>query len=304
MEQRMRGSALRGNISIWAWAVSIIVHTVLLAGLTLVKFSPEKHRPSVRQTPAARITRIREIAHSSFIMPKPKIERQSVRPHLPVSSRLPIQPLAATPDGAVADLGCLAAKPGGTSGALPYSKISSGEAEFFGRPLDARRVCFLVDCSGSMHGVFRKVAERLKRTIMDLKADQYFYIIFFGRDRLIENGGGRLIRATEQTKSEACEFIDRTTPGGCTNVLSALERAMEIQDNRGRKPSVIFFLTDGFELLPEDNELLPEKIATIRKRLSPEVRINTIGFWAQPADCAVLEVIARESRGRFSYVEP
>jgi hypothetical protein len=49
---------------------------------------------------------------------------------------------------------------------------------------------------------------------------------------------------------------------------------------------------------------LPEKIATMRRRLSPESRINTIGFWAQPADCELLRAIALESQGRFSYVEP
>jgi hypothetical protein len=304
MEQRMRSSALRGNISIWAWTASIIVHAVLLAGLTVVEFSPGERRSAVKRTPSARLARIQEIAHSSFLMPKPKIERKGIVPPRSVPGCLQIQQITAAPEKTACNLDGLTAGSVGASGVLPYDKISRAGAEFFGTPLGARKVCFLVDCSGSMHGMFRKVAERLKNTVMDLRADQYFYIIFFGWDELIENGGGKLIRATEQSKSNACDFIDRTAPGGGTNILAALERAMQIQDNHGQKPSVIFFLTDGFELLPGDNDLLPGKIMVVRKRLSPEVKINTIGFWAQPTDCAVLRAIARESGGEFSYVEP
>ncbi len=303
MEHRMRGSAPAGAISIWAWAVSIIFHALLLAGLTLVKFTPEKLRPAITQTPAARITRIREIVHSSFVMPKPKVKSPLAQTSQPVSDRLPLQVAAAPPEKNAFDLGRLAAKPGSALSKLPHNKISSAESEFFGSPLGARKICFLVDCSGSMHGMFQQVAERLTSSVMSLQPDQYFYIILFGRDRLIENGNGQLIRATGRAKSEACDFIGRVRPGGRTNALAALKRAMEITDSRGRKPAVIFFLTDGFELLPDDNRLLPQKIAAMRKHLSPETKINTIGFWAQPVDCAILKEIARESGGRFSYVE-
>jgi hypothetical protein len=300
MEQRMRSWASVGSISIWAWIASIFVHTLLLAGLAFLQFSPEKHRPAVTPTPAARMTRIRKAMHSSCVMPKPKITKPLARPR-----RLgPVHLADIQPDRTVEGLACLAAKSSGSSSTLPYSKISPAEIEFFGSPLDARKICFVVDCSGSMHGMFQRVAERLKSVIMRLQPDQYFYIILFGRDRLIENGEGQLIRATDRAKLEACDFVDGAAPAGRTNAIAALGRAMEIQDGRGRKPAVIFFLTDGFELLPEDDRLLPQKIAAMRKHLSPETKINTIGFWAQPTDCAVLKAIASQSGGRFSYVEP
>jgi len=293
-----------GSISFWAWVSSIAVHALLLAVLALVQFSPKKHLPAVKQTPAARITRIKEIVNSPLVIPKPKVKKPHGQLLRPFPDHSPMLMGTTPPDATASNLACLAAKPSTVLSTLPHSKISAAGNEFFGSPIGGRRVCFVVDCSGSMHGMFRQVSERLKSTIMNLRPDQYFYIILFNRDRLIENGDGQLVRATSRAKLQACSFIDNATPAGQTNALAALKRAMEIQDNRGRKPAVILFLTDGFELLPEDDSLLPEKIAAMRKRFCPETKINTIGFWAQQADCAILRAIARESGGRFSYVEP
>jgi hypothetical protein len=297
-------SSPMGSISFWAWVSSIAIHILLLAGLALVQFSPEKHLPVVKQAPATRVTRIKEIVNSSFVMPKPKIKKPHSRLLSPFTDHSLMLTSNTLPDASASNLACLAAKPNSVLGGLPHSKISTMENEFFGSPVESRKICFVVDCSGSMHGIFRQVSERLKNTITNLRPDQYFYIILFNRGRLIENGEGQLIRATSRAKLQAGSFIDNATPAGRTNALSALKRAMEIQDNRGRKPDVILFLTDGLELLPEDNRLFPNKIAAMRKRLAPETKINTIGFWAQPADCAILRSIANESGGQFSYVEP
>jgi hypothetical protein len=304
MEHRMCRSAPMGSISFWAWVGSVALHILLLAVLALVQFCPEKPLPTVRQRPAARIARIKEIVNSPFVIPKPKVKQPRSRLLSPVpapdKSVMSITP----PNAAASNLACLASKPGSVLSTLPHSQISTIQNEFFGSPIGARRICFVVDCSGSMHGMFRQVCERLKNAVMNLRPDQYFYIILFNRDRLIESSDRQLVRATGRAKRRACDFIDNVTPAGRTDALAALKRAMEIQDNRGRKPDVISFLTDGFELLPEDDRLLPEKIATMRKRLAPETKINTIGFWAQPADCVILRSIANESGGEFSYVEP
>jgi hypothetical protein len=257
-----------------------------------------------KQTPAARITKIKEFVQSSFVMPKPKISKSLSTLLLPVPApdKPGMQISITPPEDYASNLASLASKSDGTSGVLPYSECSLAETGFFGSTVDARKVCFLVDCSGSMHGMFRQVADKLKSTITALQPDQYFYIILFGRDEFIENGGGRLIRATGRAKQKACDFLDSAVPGGRTNALAALRRAMEIRDSRGSGPAVIFFLTDGFELLPEDEQTLLRKVAAVRKSLSPGTRINTIGFWAQPADCAILKEIARESGGEFSHI--
>jgi hypothetical protein len=178
----------------------------------------------------------------------------------------------------------------------------SKRVEFFGSAAEEREVCYVVDCSGSMKGVFGGVRRKLKESVEKLEADQYFYIIFFGDDRLFEFGGGRLVRATKEAKSAGYDFVDLIEPVGQTNALAALERAVQIRDGQGRSPSIIYFLTDGFELSPREGHMFCRRVEDFRKRFAPATRINTIGFWPQSADRKVLEAIAAQSGGEFSVV--
>ncbi len=154
-----------------------------------------------------------------------------------------------------------------------------------------------------MQGVFGRVRRKLKESIGNLQQDQYFYIIFFGGGKLFEFGNGRLLRATQKAKLAAYEFIDLIGPAGQTNALAALERAVQIRDSRARSPSVVYFLTDGFELTTEDKQRFSQKIANLLKRFAPTTRINTIGFWPQSSDRQLLKVIARQSGGEFVFIE-
>jgi hypothetical protein len=138
---------------------------------------------------------------------------------------------------------------------------------------------------------------------MNLQPDQYFCIIFFGGDRLFEFSDGRLLRATQKTKSAAYAFIDSIQPKGQTNALGALERSVRIRDSQGGTPSIIYFLTDGFELAAEDACRFSQKIANLQKLFAPTARINTIGFWTQGDDREMLQAIARQSGGEFVFVD-
>jgi Mg-chelatase subunit ChlD len=153
-----------------------------------------------------------------------------------------------------------------------------------------------------MHGIFGGVRKKLKESIGDLQPDQYFYIIFFGGDKLFEFGNGRLLRAAQKAKSAAYDFVDAIRPAGRTNALAALERAMQIRDEKGVSPSVVYLLTDGFELATGDEHRFSRKIADLQKRFAPTTRINTIGFWPQNGDRKLLEAIARQSGGKFVFV--
>jgi Mg-chelatase subunit ChlD len=153
-----------------------------------------------------------------------------------------------------------------------------------------------------MRGILGGVRKKLAESIKSLQPDQYFYIIFFGGDRLLEFGDGRPVRATERAKSTAYDFIDSVRPAGQTNAMAALERAVQIRDDSGFSPSVIYFLTDGFELTTEDAQEFSQKVASLLKRFAPATRINTIGFWPQSDDRRMLETIARQSGGEFVFV--
>jgi hypothetical protein len=284
---------------------SIVVHLIVLTVFGFVQFSPCRRQAGpithLRDgpIPAAKVSRIKRLIEAAPIIPKPKITKPTIGKFTGRANSAVPRP------GTEGIFG--AAKPGGRDLVKPAvsqsdyffsgSNVLRPRIEFFGSFTDRRKVCFLVDCSGSMRGVFGLVQRRLKKSIGALQGDQYFYIIFFGGDKLFETGGGRLLRAGEKAKSSAYHFIDSVHPAGRTNALAALERAVQIRDGRGAAPSVIYFLTDGFELTTEDAHVFSQKAANLLKRFAPATNINTIGFWPQSDDRRMLEVIARQSGG-------
>jgi Mg-chelatase subunit ChlD len=179
---------------------------------------------------------------------------------------------------------------------------STANIEFFDSPAQGRRICYVVDCSGSMRGLWRRVQEELIDSIGKLEQDYYFCVIVFGGGSILESGGGKMVRATEQAKKEAYSFIGSIQPRGMTNATDALERAIMIKDRAGAGASVIYFLTDGFELSEQDGSRFAHKVVTIHRSFAPKTQINTIGFWCTEQDGKVLETIAKESGGKFVMV--
>jgi Mg-chelatase subunit ChlD len=252
----------------------------------------------------AKVSRVRKLIQANPVIPKPKIKKPTKgRFAGKTSGLLPASQIFDTTKPNSQNWVDLA-KPAAsqTAFSLMSSRILPHRIEFFGSFAEQRKVCYVVDCSGSMQGIFGRVRKKLKESIAGLQPDQYFYIIFFGGDRLFEFGNGQLLRATPKTKSAAYDFIDLVQPAGQTNALAALERAVQIRDRRGVSPSIVYFLTDGFELTTEDAQRFPQKIANLQKRFAPMTRINTIGFWPQGNDRKMLEAIAMQSGGEFVFV--
>jgi len=286
-----------------AWTASIGVHLIVLTAFGVVKFSQSETQNCRQPIPMAKVSQIKKLAEAKSIMPKPKVKR-------PVKSRLTKETAGILPMNRIFDT----AKPGalnpvnlskasGSVGGLSAGGVILPEGiEFFGSKTNKRKVCYVVDCSGSMQGIFSRVRKELAESIEDLQPDQYFYIIFFGGDRLFEFGKGRLVRATEQSKSAAFSFIETIQPAGRTNALAAMERAMRIRGSMGRSPSVVYFLTDGFELTTQDSQWFSQKIADLLRQFAPETKINTIGFWPQGNDRKMLEAIAEQSGGESVFI--
>jgi hypothetical protein len=257
--------------------------------------------------PTATVSRVKKLIEAAPVIPKPKIKRPGEAEFAGVANsaarKLTVERIFEAAKPGNKDLGDLS-KPSVSESVyvLPGSQVLSPRIEFFGSFTDQRKVCYLVDCSGSMQGVFGRVQRNLKESISGLQADQYFYIIFFGADKLYESGDGRLLRAGEKAKSSAYDFIDSIQPAGLTNAPAALERAVQIRDGRGINPSVIYFLTDGFELTAKGTQIFSQKVADLLKRFAPTTRINTIGFWPQSSDRKMLEEIARHSGGEFVLI--
>ena len=75
-----------------------------------------------------------------------------------------------------------------------------------------------------------------------------------------------------------------------------------IHDGKGGRTSLVYFLTDGFELTDKDATAFPQRIANLLERFAPMMRINTIAFLPQAGDRKMLEAVARQSGGEFVWV--
>ena len=298
--QRMVSSRRRGSVTFWAWTASIVAHLIVLTAFGGIKLSGAKAQGRRQLTPTAKVRQVKKLIQAAPIIPKPKVKKTSVEHFARSTDRFvpttrifgAVKPVSQNPVEWASS----------QSGVSAVSINLRHRIEFFGSSTEQRKVCYLVDCSGSMMGVFGRVRKKLKESIASLQPDQYFYIIFFGGERLFEFGDGRLIRATQKAKSAACDFIDSIRPAGQTNALAAFERAVQIRDGRERSPSIVYFLTDGFELATEDEQRFSQKVANLQRRFAPTTRINTIGFWPQGGDRELLEVIAKQSGGESVFV--
>ncbi|MHC4666052.1 MAG: hypothetical protein ACYS9T_08870, partial [Planctomycetota bacterium] len=210
MSQRKVCKSRSGNVALQAWAVSVALHLVVLTVFGVVKFSQLKNQIEQRQAPTAKLHQIEELARAARLMPKPKVSKayserfvKKGTDRLLPTGRIfePVKPRAPN----LEDLGGSSVSQGALllSGDLNLPHT----VDFFGSLTERRKVCYVVDCSGSMQGIFREVQKKLKESVENLQPDQYFCIIFFGGDKLFEFGDGRLLRATQKTKSAAYAFI-------------------------------------------------------------------------------------------------
>ena len=296
----MRKNSPKDTITNWALFLSIAIHLIALAIFAAVKFSKSPPHTSRADTPTVTINQIKRLTKIPQIRPKPKvkkiipldIDRSAQKAHMRLSvppqkllspPPLPEPQFAKTPPPLL----------------LPNTTPTPAPTEFFGQPTYKRKICYVVDCSGSMHGSFSTVRTQLKNSIEKLLPDQFFYIIFFRGDQLLHSAGPKLIRATPKAKAKASDFIDNARPGGTTNAINALKHAMKITDHAARPPQLIYLLTDGFDLETASADQFCDQIRNLRKQLAPILVINTIGIMTQPQDRQMVQTLAGQTGGKF-----
>jgi Ca-activated chloride channel homolog len=163
-------------------------------------------------------------------------------------------------------------------------------------PLDGlrlpREVIFVIDHSGSMHGASIDQAKAaLKLALRRLRPADRFNVIRFNHqtDALFSAAEA----ATPQNIRAAERYVSGLRAEGGTEMLSALQQALDGQEHPGRLRQVIF-LTDG----AVGNEA--RLFAAIRERLG-DSRLFTIGIGSAPNSHFMREA-ARLGRGTFTYI--
>ncbi len=107
-----------------------------------------------------------------------------------------------------------------------------------------REYVFIVDVSGSMHGYPLDISKKLLRDLIgNLKpTDRFNVLLFAGASNLLSETS---LAANSQNVEKAIHFIDRQQGGGGTELLPALNRALNLKGTEGFARSFVI-ATDGY----------------------------------------------------------
>jgi hypothetical protein len=304
-----------GNIRCWALIASVAVHSAALAFFTGVKLS-DHSSPASTPPPALSISiqTIERIVQQPQPHPKPQIEpiqppqpEPSPQPRL-LAAPQPVQSLP-TPEPLEPIKPESVWQPDSVSSEIRPEAVwqpapAVNEVEFFGQKSIVQRVCYVVDCSGSMYGRMYQVRQQLKESILKLNSQQAFAVVFFmdGRN-IMTSGDGKLVPATAGAKSQALALIESIRPAGSTDAANALDRAMRLKDPSGNGPELIYFLTDGFDLDSQHSMHFSDNAQRLKNSLAPGAVLHTIGFCPESRDRQMLRQLAAETGGEFIEVK-
>ncbi|MFY0685789.1 MAG: VWA domain-containing protein [Cyclobacteriaceae bacterium] len=151
-----------------------------------------------------------------------------------------------------------------------------------------REYIFLLDVSGSMHGIPLDITKQLTRRLFEvLRPQDKFNIVLFESNFL------KLFRkpqsASLQNLKEAQRFVSRMSSGGGTNLTRALQHVLNQKENFKSHSSSIIVISDGY-ISAED-----KAFKMIRNNLN-DVNVFAFGIGAS-VNRHLIEGIAKAGRG-------
>jgi len=156
---------------------------------------------------------------------------------------------------------------GGGIGGGFGSGTGIGKAGVWDLRIQANKVAYVVDFSGSIIVAVNELKRELKRSVGALKPFQSFNVFIFyskgagNSDRIFtENFEQTLQPATLEVRRKFFAWIARKTPQGSTHPLQAVKRALAL------KPDAIFFFSDGYF----DDSVVAE-IAQANRRVKAQI---------------------------------
>jgi hypothetical protein len=185
----------------------------------------------------------------------------------------------------------------GETGFGPGAKAAAGatDSRFFGIPVHARRIVFVVDRSTSMwaNGGLEAVKRELLAAVSQLPGDARFQVLFYNNAIETLSGAERdgYLAATEQTRRDTQQFVEGLRSAGSTNHFSALRQAIALG------PDVIFLATDG-----EDLRL--DQVRDLTDLNRGHAVIHTLEWGHLQQGPGLLKVLAAWNRGTHRRIGP
>jgi HEAT repeat protein len=174
---------------------------------------------------------------------------------------------------------------------------AANSPSYYGLPLTAAKIVFVIDASGSMQGARIAAAKReLAKAVESLPDSVTFNIVPFHTRPLAWRP--KLVPATEENKRNALYYIAALTLGDKTASYDALEAALRFD------AEAIYFLTDG---APTAGKITspPQIVAAIsQQNRYRRLTINSIGIGVSAGAFEVfLSTLAQQNYGRFERVD-
>lgn len=156
----------------------------------------------------------------------------------------------------------------------------------------SKRVTFVIDTSGSMMGDRMKLArDSLKYCVQKVNPKDEFNVVRFSTD--VEALFEKPQLATEANLKKALEFVSGLEAIGGTAIDEAMVRALKDGANRGEKPHMVMFITDGHPTVGETDEAAISKNA---KAANQGSRVFTFGV-GDDLNARLLDRMADEGQG-------
>jgi len=211
------------------------------------------------------------------------------------------------------------------------SHQTASRPRFYGITVDAERVSFVIDVTGSMHR-FHEIQPaldwlaqdkdlnrppytgdtlmalakyQLGNVIAEVPDTTWFNVILFSTSD-IRGFEEQLVRATAPVRKKAQKFVAGMSWAGDTNLYDGALRALE-QPSKPQKaftegPDTIYLFTDGFPnsgVLVEDDDIIDalEALCAFRR-----VRIHTVGLAIPPRRRRLPAQLAKRTGGRYVEV--
>ncbi len=174
---------------------------------------------------------------------------------------------------------------------------------YYGIDLDANRILFILDTSGSMqeptrYGVkLAQAKKELNDAIESLPPSTEFSILFFS-DR-VRAWNDELVFATPENRKSAIKSVNSLTSAGKTNTCGVMKSSLEFDDQL----EAVFFLTDGAPTTgstTNPQRILEEFAYANRWR---HLRMHTIGVGVSDATQQFLKRLAEISGAEFIQVD-
>jgi Ca-activated chloride channel homolog len=178
--------------------------------------------------------------------------------------------------------------------------LASPGTEMRGTKVLPKDVVFVLDTSGSMAGAKLEQAKKaLLFCVENLNKEDRFDVLRFATE--VEPLFDKLNDADSDNRSRARKWIEELKPIGGTAIDDALKKALANRPEKGDRPYVVVFLTDGRPTVGVTDESLIR--GNVTKNNKENTRIFCFGIGTD-VNTHLLDSIADDTRAFGQYVLP